>query len=906
VEFYRFKQTLNLLPELQGRQDTLILGILEHFRHFRHLCPMTSPLYFRPAIPLLIAFIGGILVGSELRGYGIWAWMVLCASAGSSLLLIHRKMTARISPIVLFVALGYLTISPWISPGFPVNHIIHYTGADRWDITGRIDSRPQTVNDRTRFILRADFLDNGRQRRAVIGKLRVSAVGKLPELAIGDTILFKSRIRPISNFKNPAGFDYRKYMAYKGIWATAYVQGDKLAVIDPEQPSGLIQFLDKVRGNFAKLIANSRFPEAQAVFKALIIGDRFEISAQTRQRFNRAGVGHLLAISGLHIGIVAGVAFFLFHGLMARLKLLLWRAWTRKTAALLSLLPVIAYGGIAGFSPSTQRAVIMVAVFLMTFVFQREQDSLNTLALAALMILAMDPPSLFSISFQLSFAAVFAIIYGFSCVRDRPVIARQQREDNWLIRFRSKLVAFFLVSFFAICGSLPLVAYYFNQISLVGLAANIIVVPLVGFITIPIGLAALFAMPLSMTFASWCIHLGTMVLSYALGIVKFFADLPFAAVKIVTPGFIEIACFYILGWALLNLRRRGPNEIIATQTAGAAVDFITPENRDDSPMTGRFDRRPSLKMLSALKIKGFSTSSLAKIALVMVFFTLAADTCYWLYQRFWHSDLRVTVVDVGNGSASLLELPGGYTILIDGGGFSDNNAFDMGKSVLAPLLWSKKIRTVDTLILSHPNSDHLNGLIYIADNFHVKNVWTNNEPCNTLGYAMLMNVVASRGISLPVFERMTRRHKIKDVELSFLYPPLDFMKRKNSERWRNLNNNSLVVRVSLGSTSFLFPGDIMAEAEAEIVRMVGNKLSSTVLIAPHHGSRTSSSKIFLDEVNPEIVIISAGRNRRFKLPHRTVLKRYQERGYTIWRTDINGAICMATDGEHFEVNPFER
>jgi competence protein ComEC len=356
---------------------------------------MTSRTYFRPAIPLLISLICGILAGSELTGYEIWVWTVLGASAVFSLFLIYRRMPAVISPIVMFVSLGYLAISPWVSPGFPANHITYYAGADRWDITGRIDSRPQTVNNRTGFILQVESLGNGRQRRAVLGKLRVSAVGKLPELALGDTILLKSRIRRITNFKNPAGFDYRRYMAYKGIWVSASVKGDKLSVIDKKQPSDLFQFIDKVRRTFSDLVENSGFPEAQTVFKALIIGDRSQISPQTRQRFNRAGVGHLLAISGLHIGIVATVAFFFFHGLMVRIKPLLWRAWTRKTAAVLSLLPVMAYGVIAGFSPSTQRAVIMVAVFLMTFVFQREQDSLNTLALAALVILMTDPPSLF-------------------------------------------------------------------------------------------------------------------------------------------------------------------------------------------------------------------------------------------------------------------------------------------------------------------------------------------------------------------------------------------------------------------------------------------------------------------------------------------------------------------------------
>ena len=867
---------------------------------------MTPAIYFRPAIPLLISFICGILVGSEWTGFEFWIWTALCISAAFSLLLIYRKIPAVMSLLVLFVSLGYLAISPWVSPVFPANHIIRYAGADRWDITGRIASRPETDNHRTRFVLQAYSLGHGRRDRPVIGKLQVSAVGELPELAAGDTILFKSRIRLIANFKNPAGFDYRRYMAYKGIWATAYMNGKNLVVIAKNQSSDLFHFIDNVRSTFSGLIENSGVPEAQAVLRALIIGDRSQISPSTRQRFNRAGVGHLLAISGLHIGIVATVAFFFFHALMVRIKPLVWRSWTRKTAAVLSLLPVIAYGLVAGFSPSTQRAVIMVAVFLMTFIFQREQDSLNTLSLAALVILVANPPSLFSISFQLSFAAVFAIIYGFSWRQNRSAMQRERLKDSWPLRFRTKLASFFWVSFFAVCGSLPLVAYYFNQISLVGLAANIIAVPLVGFLTIPLGLAALFAMPLSVTFASWCIRAGTMILAYALGIVKFFGDLPFAAVKIVTPGFFEIGSFYILGWALLNFHRRGPTVASAPQTSGAAAGPIILDDRDDPLRAGESGFRSSLRRSTGWKIKGVSTSSLAKIAAVLVLLVLAADTCYWMYQRFWHKDLRVTVIDVGNGLASLLELPGGHTILIDGGGFSDNAAFDVGARVLAPLLWRKKIRTVDTLILSHPDSDHLNGFIYIADNFHVKNIWTNDESVDTLGYALLMNVAAGKGISRPLFEDMPRQYRIEDVKLNFLYPPTDFLQKKNSEKWRNPNNNSLVVKVSLGATSFLFPGDIMAEAEAEIVRLAGKKLSSTVLIAPHHGSTTSSTSLFLDEVNPEVIIISSGRNSRFKLPNPTVLKRYQKLGCTIWRTDINGAIRMSTDGRHLEVRPFER
>ena len=295
---------------------------------------------------------------------------------------------------------------------------------------------------------------------------------------------------------------------------------------------------------------------------------------------------------------------------------------------------------------------------------------------------------------------------------------------------------------------------------------------------------------------------------------------------------------------------------------------------------------------------------MAQAVVVIVILVLCADICYWTYQRFWHSDFRISVIDVGHGGASLLELPRGHTILIDGGGFADNSAFDVGERIIAPFLWRKKIRTIDTMILSHPNSDHLNGLIYIAEHFNVKKLLTNNETRDTVGYRQLMEVVSEHDISLPAYAEMERFKRINGVNLSFLYPPRDFLERRKTDKWRNSNNNSLVVKASFESTSFLFPGDIMAAAEEELVRLAGNELTATVLVAPHHGSRSSSSESFLSAVKPEVVIISSSHNRRFNFPHPAVVKRYENRGCTIYRTEINGAVHMATDGRHLEIQPF--
>ena len=859
---------------------------------------------FRPAIPLLIYLICGILIGSYLAGYAYWTTAVAVICIGLCLRQIFHKKTARILPVVFFVSLGYLSIQPWVSPRLPSNHILHYTDTHPWDITGRIVDTPRKYNHRTRFHLQVTSLGVDTQVRAVCGALRVTAVGDVPVLSLGDEVRFNGRMRSLANFKNPGGFDYKRYMAFKGIRATAYLNGNMLRVINENPEGGFFQIMAKARSSYAGLIEAFGQQRVQGVLKALVIGDRSQITDETRQAFNRAGVGHLLAISGLHIGIVAMVAFGFFQWLMTRFKPFLWRAWTRKGAALASLLPVICYGMIAGFTPSTQRAVIMVSVFLLTFLFEREQDPYNTLSLAALVILIADPPSLFSISFQLSFAAVFAIIYGFDQMQRRGEAKNLPIKDRQRFRFIGKLVSFFLVSFFAICGSLPFVAVYFNQISLIGLFANFLVVPLVGFLAIPLGLLALFVLPLSTTLAAWCIQAGSGILTVALAVVQFLAELPFAAVKTFTPSLLEIGCYYVLGWALLNLRRQPqPLAVFPGRGEESASTSVTRKIETwfsdvDSGM-GTFRKfRPGFLLYRIWH------SHPVFIVLVLVFVTLGGDTCYWLYQLFGGTTLRVTVIDVGHGSASLLEFPGGYTMLIDGGGFADNSAFDVGAAIVAPLLWRKKIRTVDSLILSHPNSDHLNGLIYIARHFHVKNVWTNSEARNTLGYHDFIKVVANRKIDLPSFAGMPQYLWINGVKLDFLYPPRDFLKRKDKEKWRNTNNNSLVVKVSMGSTSFLFPGDIMAAAEAELIGMAGGKLDSTVLIAPHHGSRSSSSTAFLGKISPEVIVISCGRRSRFKLPHPVILKKYQRLGYAIFRTDLNGAVSLSTDGQRLEIKPF--
>ena len=830
---------------------------------------MIAKVYSRPIIPLLISMISGIVLGDIVPGYRIWAYLLVSTTGGWILCSIILKLSPKkdlFAPIILFFALGYLLIQPWTSPHFPSSHIIHFTDSNKWKIVGTIDQSVENIKYKQKFILSAETLEGENRKFFVTGKIRVTVSGDKPVLSFGNRVSFTAKIKSIKNFKNPGGFDYKRYMAFKSVFGSSYVQGKKVTVIKNCTDRKFRRATNNFRRRISAFIGKTGGGSHQGVLKALIVGQRQQIPQTLRDAFNRAGVGHLLAISGLHIGIVASVAFIFFSWILSRFKVFLFNAWVKKGAAVLSFFPVLTYGLLSGMAPSTSRAVIMVSIFLMTFLFEREHDLMNTLALAAMLILVVHPPSIFSISFQLSFTAVVSIIYGLSKAHQSIVFLSNGQKKNRFRGIVDRLFSFFLVSFFAIIGTLPLVLLYFNQISLIGIFTNFLIIPLIGFIVVPIGLFSVFLYPVSGEVASWFLFISGEVLTKAINVVNFFSDLPFSAVKTVTPSYFEICCYYIIMWALLNLKKE------KSETTGSKID-------------------------------NFAGKS-ARVLLVICVFALVGDIFYWLNVRFFTKDLKVTVIDVGQGSSTLLELPGGYCILADGGGFYDNSVFDLGARVIAPLLWRKKIKTVETLILSHPNSDHLNGLIYIARHFNVKNVWANGEKRNTVGYKKFMQTIKEEKIDMPKFKDMLRTRKINGVMFNILYPKRDFIDRRKKEKWRNTNNNSMVIKADFGKFSFLIPGDITKKSERELVSMAGGKLTSTVLVAPHHGSVSSSTGLFLDKVDPEYIIISSGWKNRFHFPHPSVLKRYASLGCKIFRTDMNGAITMATDGESLNIRPY--
>ncbi len=747
--------------------------------------------------------------------------------------------------ILLCFFTGCLLIYPYTIKKNPTDHITDFSNSKKYKITGIVKKKKKLNKKREYLIVELKSIADKREIYPVSGKIRVTVykTGRENYCLPGDEISFFSKIRSFNNFKNRGGFDYVRYMRFKKIYGTAYTNTGGIFVEKKRKHINFFEKIESARTAITLFIDQSDRSDSASLLKALLIGERDSIDISIRDAFNHSGLGHVLAISGLHVGIVASFIFTFFVWFFSRFKYFLFNGLIKKAAAFITLFVVIFYGLLSGSSFSTQRAVIMVSFFLISFFVSRKPDFLNTLFAAGFFILIINPASLFSISFQLSFTAVFSIFAGFYFIGQKEIYKKIPRG------LKSSGVNFILISLFAVIGTMPQVMYYFNMISLIGPVANIVVVPIIGFIVLPLGLFGVFVLPLFPGLSDFCFHFSILVLDYVILLVNFFESIPFAFISTITPSVVEILCYYLFCGLILLFHIYNKN----------------------------------------LRLR--KTAFYGMIAVVAI---LSVDAGYWCFKRYFRNNLEVTILDVGQGSCALLELPYGYCIMVDGGGFTDNTIFDMGKLIVAPFLLKKKIKTVETLILSHPNSDHLNGLLYIAENFHVKNVITNGQKSLSYSYKQFIEIIKKREISMPAFDSFHREFEINGVDFKILHPDAGFLKK--IQKYSDENNNSLVLKVEYGKSSILFPGDIMKVGEKKLLSAIKSKnLMSKILIAPHHGSKTSSSIDFIKSVKPEIVIISAGSRNRFGFPHKVVLDRYKNKGIKILRTDLNGAVQILID-----------
>lgn len=550
----------------------------------------------------------------------------------------------------------------------------------------------------------------------VEGLIRVTLRGE-EHFTIGDEIRMTSRIRFPRNDGDQGEFDYRGWLLRNGIAATMFADESKpgappaIAVIGHrEYPvRARIQAVRERIGSFIN--ANLAYPQ-NAEMRALIIGDRGGIDEDIRQRFALTGMAHVLVISGLHLGFVAAAAFFVVRLLMGFFPSWMALGYANKLAAAAAALAASAYAAIAGGHVSTIRALIMVLAYAIAMLIDRSRELLSSLALAALIICFVLPGSTADIGFQLSFASVLVILVGMrrfaAWWRSRVHISTGGADVPRSHMIAEAIAGYVAVSFWVLVGTAPLTAFHFNQFSLVGLIANAVVVPIVGFGAVICGLAAATLSFVSPTGARPLLLLAGSLAGAGNWLAGWFEGWPLAWTRIFTPTIIEIALAYgfIAMWC-------------ARPLATALIPAATMHNH-----RSREDGRWRLMVAAALIL------------------ALVLDAGWWTYQRFYYPDLRVTFLAVGEGDAAVVRFPGGRVMLIDGAG-SFSGTFDPGERIVAPFLWANKIMHVDYVAVSHPDRDHFGGLIFLVRNFAPTEFWTGGSGSPDDSYLSLLETVTA-------------------------------------------------------------------------------------------------------------------------------------------------------------------
>ncbi|KPK30344.1 MAG: hypothetical protein AMK69_03615 [Nitrospira bacterium SG8_3] len=812
-------------------------------------------MFHRPLVPVLFSFVCGMLLGHSGLSPHQPLFLSLFLGIGS-LLILSLFISAR------FRFTGFLFIF------FLVGILIDLNKHQDSELAPLVNQRVRSVIEGTvleparisgemgRLVVNADTLFSREGTRKAREKLQVTIYNHPRDFSPGERIRFPARLRPFRNFQNPGHYDYELAMRLKGFSCAASVSDGRRIVPMGRGHLGFpSEMLERARRPIRNFFQKNLSQQNNALFHALILGERQHISLEQREPFNMAGLGHILAVSGLHIGLVAWLAYAIIKGLLSLSYRITLQTDIRKLAAMFTCFPVVAYACLAGFQVSTQRAMIMALAYLFSMIVGREKEIWSTFALAVFVVLAIDPHSLFGISFQLSFGAVMGILWLAPAIYNKifAPFADDMKRGRIIVCLWAYFGGLMAVTLSAMIFLLPIISFFFHRISVVAIPANVIVVPILGLWVIPLGLLSVASLPISTSLAQLFLQLGAWGMECMTAAVQFWSHFPWASLWVVTPNAFEMLILYSLIFFVFFIRRW----------------------------------------------------SWAKLGLLVVLFLLAADISYWTYRTHYNPCLKVTYLDVGQGNAALIQFPGKKRMLIDGGGFS-RSTFDVGRMVVAPFLFYSKMLRVDYLVLTHPQADHMNGLRFIASHFHPKEFWYNGYGVRNRSFLELMKIVEGSKIRkrLPFHIRGVR--EISGVKVELLHPYSEESKEHLLENTAGMNDNSLVLKLSYGGKSLLFPGDLERAGEEVVISRAGSLLKSDILLAPHHGSRYSCSKAFLQMVRPQTCIISSGHGNYLGFPHSETLKRLRSGGSQVLRIDQVGAVQLSLGPNRFDVRTFLR
>ena len=575
-------------------------------------------------------------------------------------LFFKNRIPFFISLIVLFFFCGNLSFKSFILPDLKNGDISLFSSDDELIVEGVIDSRPEATEKGCMIYLQVDQVIRENINIPVSGRLLVFIREGRSKFITGDRIRFKSRIQTPRNYGIPGEFDFKSYLAYRKIYATAFAKSpDDLLLVREGVGYPVQRAVDSIAANIGIFIDKSAPPLEASILRALLIGDMGYVPKATKDAYSRTGVNHILSISGFHVGIIA---LFIFQLIMLGAKtseFLLLNLNLRRFVLLLTLPILLFYLFLSGAAPATVRSLIMIGFYIVTLMLEREVDPVNSLMLAALFILVISPPALFDLSFQLSFLAFWGLL-----VLTPLFMMPFNKLSEGIPR---KLLLFFLASAAATGATLLTVAYYFHRVSWTGLISNFFIVPLMGYGAVVIGFSALPFYSSAPIIAKSLILGAAWLVKISNGIFAVIDKIP--TLTFLNPSRIDLLLFYILLSIITFIGTRKGKQIFS----GA---------------------------LSLLWIGSVLTRSIPD-----------------------SGKLVITMFSVGQGESTLISFADGKRMLVDGGGNVREGGQDVGERLLAPALWRMGVKKLDYVVLSHPHPDHMQGLKFVARNFPVGEVW---------------------------------------------------------------------------------------------------------------------------------------------------------------------------------------
>lgn len=662
---------------------------------------------------------------------------------------------------------------------------------------------------------------------------------------------FTVRLKRPYGLMNPGGFDYESSLYQKRIQAKGTIQyNSKNRLVNHDSSNSMVTtFMLEIRQLILnKLSENLDIGEhtdfIRHVTQSLVLGYRGGLEASQWRTFQRTGTIHLMAISGLHIGLVAA----LIYGLTG----LLWRLAGRgclifpapQIAAIAALLAAAIYAVLAGFTIPTQRALVMLSVAMLHIVFKRTPlPASKTVAVALVLVLLLDPLAVLAQGFWLSFLAVSLIIYlmqrtGMKSNYDRVIseeidksglgkivvekpFSRQVTEN-----FGMSILRFGRVQWVLTVAMFPMVLYFYQSSSLVSPIANFVAIPVISLAVVPL-----------MFIATIFLFINTTVANLFFSVVDF---------------------TYSLLWQLL--------EILADWQY-ATLDFSI----------GSLWRLLFcyLAIILWLCVKG---TPMRWLALVLIFPSL-----FYSVSTIKSGEAIVTVMDVGQGLSAIVQTKNHTLVFDTGPKYSEN--FDTGRAVIIPYLRQIRRSYIDTLIISHGDNDHIGGFNSIAAVLPINRVLTSIP--DSSGFDLLF-LQPANGLKVSMCH-LGQTWQYDGVEFAIL-SPVEFVQAENGH---DENNQSCVLKVTTQFGSVLMSGDIERETESYLYHTMPEKLLADILIIPHHGSNTSSVAGFIAAVEPEYAVFTVGYKNRYRLPNNKVVRRYQQLSRAkLLRTNETGALIF--------------